>query len=407
MSKIERYVDVREVIANVIQRRMTVHFPLALTKKHFSADAVTFWLKDDSVDRNKIFLQSKINRPDLDDREHEIHYAYDKSFIISGFKSNSPGHFIITKSQMNDIEWENADVKNYLLSNHMLILFIPIFDHENNIIGSIHLYYNDKVFLICDPSDMALLIKVISSAIDAISHENARGLQETRKIGHEVSRQLYNCKQKIISVNNIIKQYSNIYSKNRIVLKDTLEALDSAIDATENDSFISGIQERYRRSNYLSLTDQIDKVVSLSSLSNTSGRPYALNLSGVSDHIYIRIHATDFDLLLSNIFQNAQKYSEGPSPILFSARESQNELILTVSNLSKPLPSDEREAVWRYHVRGSNASSRPGRGVGLSVVSDICSVYDFGRELKQRSSGKTTWTDLTITVKRTSFRGWK
>ena len=87
----------------------------------------------------------------------------------------------------------------------------------------------------------------------------------------------------------------------------------------------------------------------------------AVNKFGYTDETFLR--AT-----LSNLFQNAIKYSPGCTQVAVEITGKRDDCKIKVTDFGSGIPLDERDAVFDAFHRGSNAASTSGTGLGLAVA---------------------------------------
>ena len=81
---------------------------------------------------------------------------------------------------------------------------------------------------------------------------------------------------------------------------------------------------------------------------------------------------------IANLVDNAIKYGaggEGTRPVTVSARRSGPEVLVTVADRGPGIPEAERERVLGRFVRLESARTRPGFGLGLSLVAAVARLH--------------------------------
>jgi two-component system, OmpR family, sensor histidine kinase KdpD len=101
-----------------------------------------------------------------------------------------------------------------------------------------------------------------------------------------------------------------------------------------------------------------------------SGHPIAIHLNARLKTIW-----ADEELLkmaLTQLLDNAAKYSSPGSSITIAGQEEPAEILLSVHNQGSFIPPEEREKIFErfYRSPGSNRKA-PGTGIGLSVVKQV------------------------------------
>jgi signal transduction histidine kinase len=92
--------------------------------------------------------------------------------------------------------------------------------------------------------------------------------------------------------------------------------------------------------------------------------------------------------VLTNLLQNAVKYSPSGSTITVLLREQAGEAILQIEDEGIGVPAKDRERIFERLQRGSNArKAAPGLGAGLYIVSRIVQAH-AGRVWVESEEGK-------------------
>jgi two-component system sensor histidine kinase KdpD len=82
-------------------------------------------------------------------------------------------------------------------------------------------------------------------------------------------------------------------------------------------------------------------------------------------------------MVLTQYIDNARKYSAPHTPIKVSARESHNEVIISVQNVGSRVRIEDRERIFdRFYRASDSKDSVPGTGIGLSVVKKAAEAHN-------------------------------
>lgn len=101
--------------------------------------------------------------------------------------------------------------------------------------------------------------------------------------------------------------------------------------------------------------------------------------------------------VLTNLIENAAKFSPAGSPIRVTARRTANSLRIAVSDEGPGIPDAERERVFDRFFRGSAAASAPGSGLGLTISRGLVEAHGGRLELETAAGGGATFT-VTLPV---------
>jgi two-component system, OmpR family, sensor histidine kinase CiaH len=97
--------------------------------------------------------------------------------------------------------------------------------------------------------------------------------------------------------------------------------------------------------------------------------------------VVINGDATLLKLLLSNLLENANKYSPKGTTIYFRLNQNSNEISLEVVDEGAGIPDEEKKAVFKKFYRIGNEQTRKTQGTGLGLY--ICKkiVQDHGGDI--------------------------
>ncbi len=94
-----------------------------------------------------------------------------------------------------------------------------------------------------------------------------------------------------------------------------------------------------------------------------------------NDLLWVFVDALVFEKLLTNLLENAAKYSEAGSRIGISADCVRNAIEIRVTDEGCGLPTDDADAVFRKFHRGKHPNEVPGIGLGLSICRAIVELH--------------------------------
>ncbi len=104
---------------------------------------------------------------------------------------------------------------------------------------------------------------------------------------------------------------------------------------------------------------------------------------GVPASAMLAVDPEDLTELLGNLADNASKWAHGAVTIGFEQRGDTG--VLSVEDDGPGVPEAQRQSVIERGIRLD--PSRPGSGLGLSIVADICKAYGWQLSLQQAASG--------------------
>lgn len=101
---------------------------------------------------------------------------------------------------------------------------------------------------------------------------------------------------------------------------------------------------------------------------------------------------------LSNLLDNALKFSSEGSPVAMTLVESPDSWAVTVADSGIGIPSDDMPRLFSRFHRGRNAAALPGSGLGLAIVKAVADAHGGSVAAESDESG----TRITLRVPRVS-----
>lgn len=121
-----------------------------------------------------------------------------------------------------------------------------------------------------------------------------------------------------------------------------------------------------------------------------SGRPVSVDVP--SDLPMVSVDPGLFDQLLTNLLENALRYTPSGSPIEITARADRGALSLDVSDRGPGIAAGERELVFDKFYRGQAAKRNDGgTGLGLTICRAVARAHGGDVAIVGRVGGGTTF----------------
>jgi two-component system sensor histidine kinase QseC len=117
----------------------------------------------------------------------------------------------------------------------------------------------------------------------------------------------------------------------------------------------------------------------------------------IGDGVSLRGDAFAIQTLLTNLIENASKYSGAKGEIRVSIERSNSQAVLTVEDSGPGIPTDQHDRVFErfYRVGGDrHESDVTGSGIGLAIVQHIAEIHGASVHLSESSFA----TGLAVTV---------
>jgi signal transduction histidine kinase len=109
----------------------------------------------------------------------------------------------------------------------------------------------------------------------------------------------------------------------------------------------------------------------------------------VPEALTVRGDAAALRHVLLNFLDNAAKYGPSPQVVRIGAERSGGDVRITVEDQGPGVPLEEREAIWAPFARldRDRRGTRPGSGIGLSVVRDLVLRQNGRCRVEQGTAG--------------------
>lgn len=121
-----------------------------------------------------------------------------------------------------------------------------------------------------------------------------------------------------------------------------------------------------------------------------------IQISSDSNH-FIEADEQVLSIVLSNLIENALKYSPAETHVDISIQQSSNKTILRIKDNGPGIPAGEKEKVFEKFYRMGNESTRnaKGTGLGLYIVKNMCTLHGIEFRLRDNKPSGVIF-ELTI-----------
>ncbi len=114
-----------------------------------------------------------------------------------------------------------------------------------------------------------------------------------------------------------------------------------------------------------------------------------------NEPLWVYVDALLFEKLLTNLLENAAKYSEAGSRVVISAGCCGNGIEIRVADEGCGLPAGDPDAVFRKFQRGTHRNAVPGIGLGLSICRAVVASHGGSITAHRRP---TAGTEFVVTL---------
>ncbi len=123
---------------------------------------------------------------------------------------------------------------------------------------------------------------------------------------------------------------------------------------------------------------------------NFAGHPIDVRIYGEDEQVYGNCEL--IVTALTQMLDNAIKYSDAGTPITISAVTKGGEMVFSVHNRGPAIRPDERERIFERFYRSPGTEHRaPGTGLGLSIATKVAEAHHGRTWVQSSDSGGTTF----------------
>lgn len=106
----------------------------------------------------------------------------------------------------------------------------------------------------------------------------------------------------------------------------------------------------------------------ISEVSKAFDQPNRIQLNTVDLEGRVELDETLISVILTNLLNNALKYSPPDSAVMLKLERNGNEIVLQVRDLGMGIPAEDQKELFKSFYRASNVGQTQGTGLGLTIV---------------------------------------
>ena len=104
----------------------------------------------------------------------------------------------------------------------------------------------------------------------------------------------------------------------------------------------------------------------------------------------VPIDVVQIDQVVTNLIENAMRYSPPRSEIVITAIRWERRVEVRVSDRGPGIPAEEREAVFQEFYRRDVGGRKAGTGLGLSIARAVVAAHDGSMWVESTPGGGAT-----------------
>jgi len=102
--------------------------------------------------------------------------------------------------------------------------------------------------------------------------------------------------------------------------------------------------------------------------------------------------------LISNLIENASRYSGKDGKIKVTVQPQESSTVLTVEDSGPGIPAEHRDRVFERFYRGQHDYDSSGSGIGLAIVKNICDIHGAQIKLGESEFGSGLAVSVVFTA---------
>ncbi len=119
----------------------------------------------------------------------------------------------------------------------------------------------------------------------------------------------------------------------------------------------------------------------------------------ITDNVFLLINSTLFSQAISNLLDNAIKYTPNGGKITFTLKTEQNMAIIVIIDNGIGIPPKDREKVFERFTRLDQSRQLPGTGLGMALVKSILKIHHASIYLHDNQPGLRVEIQMRMQVK--------
>ncbi|MFT2008673.1 HAMP domain-containing sensor histidine kinase [Pontibacter sp. 13R65] len=236
---------------------------------------------------------------------------------------------------------------------------------------------NSRLEQVNQPGDeLSELIKTLNTFLDRLE----LGVNTQKQFSKNVSHELKTPLAAIIGEAELSLHKERSQEEYRVVLQKILKSTIDINSVIEGLLLISGLKQTDSRAHFRNfrLDELLWEVLERLKIKYPEAEVDTLLEVEDADLLELHLHPELVSTAITNIIDNALKFSEDQKVKLVLRELDRNRLALLVQDTGPGIPEQEQEKVFDLFFRGSNTQYyKPGHGVGLSLtkhIAEFCQI---------------------------------
>ncbi len=227
----------------------------------------------------------------------------------------------------------------------------------------------------------------LSEMLNAVFDKNAQLMQELRQVNNNIAHDLKSPLNRMRSRMEVALLNSRQPEEYEQALTRSIADVDNLLK-TFNALLLMGNLDAKARNFQLkptSLTEIVDNLAELYEL--VAEEKQHVFEADIARDITVFANANLFAQAISNLLDNAIKYTPDGGHIEFSLQRQADTAMIIIADNGPGIPPEQRQAVFERFTRLDSARQLPGTGLGMSLVRAILQAHHASIQLHDNQSG--------------------
>ena len=185
------------------------------------------------------------------------------------------------------------------------------------------------------------------------------------------------------------------------IIIDQNARLNNQVEKVLNLAKLEGSELKLQKTE-IDLEETLNKVIDYEIIKHEGLEGFKIKKHFTGEEINILADPLHFNNIITNILDNAVKYSGTPKRIAVAVNKGDNEIIIKISDNGQGIDKESLSKIFTkfYRVPSGNVHNVKGFGLGLYYVKNICNAHGWKIEA---SSKLNEGTCFTISIPKTSL----
>lgn len=255
----------------------------------------------------------------------------------------------------------------YLLARRLNKPLVHLTQTTKIINSDISNQYQSQLPVPSSPQEVHDLSVEFNTLLESLSNQAQADRQFVSNASHELKTPIAAIRGHVSLIHRRGQEHPEIIPSSLAFIDEESARMQRLIESLLQLSHANKLELTTEQVNLSELVEQL-----VDNVRATSNRKLIAN---VQQGVVAATNADSIQQILTSLLNNAQKYAPQDQPITIDLNESASEIKLTVSDLGRGIPDEQKPHVFERFYRASEVKeSVPGNGLGLAIVQQLVTL---------------------------------